>query len=74
MFYKNICGVRWRYMNFEFGEGVSITSGVESCTHLGSVIMSISIKVSIVQVDDWYCEVASIRYDNEIFSTRSTVL
>lgn len=59
MLYKNILGVRWWYMTFEFEEGGSITSGVESCTHSGSVIMSISIKVSIIKVDYWYYKVAT---------------
>ena len=51
MFYKNIYGVRWWYRNFEFGDGVSIISGVKNCTNPGLIIMSLSINVSIVQVD-----------------------
>ena len=36
---------------FEFERGVSITSGDESFTKLGSVIMSGLVKVSVDQVD-----------------------
>ena len=45
--------------NFEFGGGVSITSGVESFTNSGSIIMPDLIKGSVVQVDHWYCEVTT---------------
>ena len=37
--------------SFEFGGGVSITSGFESFINSGSDIMYISIKVLTVQVD-----------------------